>query len=30
MENVLKSHAWAVRGVKDVQIGVSPISFYED
>jgi cytidylate kinase len=30
MENALKTHAWAVRGVKEVHIGVAPISFYED
>ncbi len=30
MENALKNHAWAVRGVKEVHIGVAPISFYED
>ena len=30
METTLKNHAWAVRGVKEVHIGVAPISFYED
>ncbi len=30
MENSLKTHAWAIRGVKEVHIGVAPISFYED
>lgn len=30
MENNLKKHAWAVRGVKDVQVDLSPILYYED
>lgn len=30
MENILKNQAWAVRGVKEIHIEVSPISFYED
>jgi cytidylate kinase len=30
MENALKNHAWAVRGVKEVHLAVAPISFYED
>ena len=30
MENILKNQAWVVRGVKEIHIEVSPISFYED
>jgi cytidylate kinase len=30
MENALKNHAMAVRGVKEVHLAVAPISFYED
>jgi hypothetical protein len=30
MENTIKTHAWSVKGVKDVRLTVAPISFYED